>query len=63
MTGIFVGMPIIYIGGCISMYAVNRVSVWATLLTAVIPFLFWRCCQSCHCSMMAVRVSKFRVGA
>ena len=39
MTGIFVGMPIIYIGGCISMYAVNRVSVWATLLTAVIPFL------------------------
>lgn len=31
MTGIFVGMPIIYIGGCISMYAVNRISVWATL--------------------------------
>lgn len=63
MTGIFVGMPIIYIGGCISMYAVNRVSVWATLLTAVIPFLFGDVVKVVIAAMMAVRVSKFRVGA
>ena len=63
MTGIFVGMPIIYIGGCISMYAVNRISVWATLLTAVIPFLFGDVVKVVIAAMIAVRVSKFRVGA
>ena len=62
MTGIFVGMPI-YIGGCISMYAVNRISVWATLLTAVIPFLFGDVVKVVIAAMIAVRVSKFRVGA
>ena len=63
MTGIFVGMPIIYIGGCISMYAVNRISVWATLMTAVIPFLFGDVVKVVIAAMMAVKISKFRVGA
>ncbi len=45
------------------MYAVNRVSVWATLLTAVIPFLFGDVVKVVIAAMMAVRVSKFRVGA
>ena len=57
-----VGVPV-FVGGCISMYAVNRISVWATLLTAVIPFLFGDVVKVVIAAMMAVRVSKFRVGA
>ena len=38
--GIAVGMPIIYVGGCISMYLVAHMGVWATLVAAVFPFIF-----------------------
>ena len=40
LLGILVGMPIIYIGGCLSMYFVAHMSVWATLVAAVFPFIF-----------------------
>ncbi len=39
LLGIAVGMPIIYVGGCISMYAVAGMSVWKTLIIAVFPFI------------------------
>ena len=38
--GIAVGMPVIYVGGCISMYLVAHMGVWATLVAAVFPFIF-----------------------
>ena len=38
--GIAVGMPIIYVGGCISMYLVAHMGVWATLVAAVFPLIF-----------------------
>lgn len=40
LLGILAGMPIIYIGGCLSMYFVAHMSVWATLVAAVFPFIF-----------------------
>ena len=40
LLGILVGMPIIYIGGCLSMYFVAHMSVWPTLVAAVFPFIF-----------------------
>ena len=40
LLGILVGMPIIYIGGCLSMYFVAHMSAWATLVAAVFPFIF-----------------------
>lgn len=40
MLGIVVGMPIIYFCGFISMNLVLKLSFWATMTTAVIPFLF-----------------------
>ena len=39
IIGICVGMPIIYVGGCISMYLVAKVGIWKTLVMAVFPFL------------------------
>jgi biotin transport system substrate-specific component len=60
--GICVGMPIIYIGGCISMYAVNRVGVWATLVTAVIPFLFGDVVKVVIAATMASKLERYHIG-
>jgi biotin transport system substrate-specific component len=62
MLGICVGMPVIYIGGCISMYAVNRVGVMATLWTAVIPFLFGDVVKVVIAAMMASKLSRYGIG-
>lgn len=39
LLAIFVGMPVIYIGGCISMSLVMQLDLMSTLLAAVIPFI------------------------
>lgn len=40
LLGVCLGMPVIYVGGCISMYMVAKVGLWKTLIMAVFPFIF-----------------------
>ena len=55
--GIAVGMPVIYIGGCISMYLVAHMSVWATLVAAVFPFIFGDAVKVVAGAFLATRVN------
>ena len=56
--GIFVGMPVIYIGGCFSMYLVAHLSVWATLVAAVFPFLFGDVVKVLIAAFLATHIHK-----
>ena len=55
--GIAVGMPVIYIGGCISMYLVAHMSVWATLVAAVFPFIFGDAVKVVAGAFLATRIN------
>lgn len=55
--GILVGMPVIYLGGCISMYAVAHMSLWATLVAAVFPFIFGDVVKVLIAAFLAVRIN------
>ena len=57
--GIAVGMPVIYIGGCISMYLVAHMSVWATLVAAVFPFIFGDVVKVVAGAFLATRINEF----
>lgn len=57
--GICVGMPIIYIGGCISMYAVAKVGVWKTLIMAVFPFLIGDTLKVVLAAFLANRLQRY----
>ena len=57
--GIAVGMPVIYIGGCISMYIVAHMSVWATLVAAVFPFIFGDVVKVVAGAFLATRINSF----
>ena len=57
--GICVGMPIIYIGGCISMYAVAKVGVWKTLVMAVFPFLIGDTLKVVLAAFLANRLQRY----
>ncbi|WP_432642075.1 biotin transporter BioY [Acidaminococcus sp.] len=57
--GICVGMPIIYIGGCISMYAVAKVGVWKTLVMAVFPFLIGDTLKVVLAAFLANRMQRY----
>ncbi|XOQ51988.1 MAG: Biotin transporter [Succiniclasticum sp.] len=58
LLGIFVGMPVIYVGGCISMYVVAHLSVWATLVAAVFPFIFGDVVKVLIAAFLASRIHK-----
>ena len=55
-------MPVIYICGCISMYAVNRIGVWATLVSAVFPFLIGDVLKVVVAAMLASRLYRYGIG-
>ena len=57
--GIAVGMPVIYLGGCISMYIVAHMSVWATLVAAVFPFIFGDVVKVVAGAFLATRINAF----
>ena len=57
--GIAVGMPVIYIGGCISMYLVAHMGVWATLVAAVFPFIFGDVVKVVAGAFLATRINTF----
>ena len=57
--GIAVGMPIIYVGGCISMYLVAHMGVWATLVAAVFPFIFGDVVKVLAGAFLATRINMF----
>ncbi|MCH3949395.1 MAG: biotin transporter BioY [Acidaminococcus sp.] len=61
-TGICIGMPIIYICGCISMYAVNHIGVWATLVSAVFPFIIGDVLKVVVAAMLASRLYRYGIG-
>lgn len=61
-AGICIGMPVIYICGCISMYAVNRIGVWATLVSAVFPFLIGDVLKVVVAAMLASRLYRYGIG-
>lgn len=58
VPGDFVGMPVIYIGGCFSMYLVAHLSVWATLVAAVFPFLFGDVVKVLIAAFLATHIHK-----
>ena len=55
--GIAVGMPVIYIGGCISMYLVAHMDLWATLVAAVFPFIFGEVVKVVAGAFLATRIN------
>ena len=55
--GIAVGMPVIYVGGCISMYLVAHMGVWATLVAAVFPFIFGDVVKVLAGAFLATRIN------
>jgi biotin transport system substrate-specific component len=55
--GIVVGMPVIYVGGCISMYLVAHMDVWATLVAAVFPFIFGDVVKVVAGAFLATRIN------
>ena len=55
--GIAVGMPVIYIGGCVSMYLVAHMDVWATLAAAVVPFIFGDVVKVIAGAFLATRIN------
>ena len=55
--GIAVGMPVIYVGGCISMYLVAHMDVWATLVAAVFPFIFGDVVKVVAGAFLATRIN------
>ena len=57
--GIVVGMPIIYVGGCVSMYLVAHMDVWATLVAAVFPFIFGDVVKVLAGAFLATRINMF----
>jgi biotin transport system substrate-specific component len=57
--GIAAGMPVIYIGGCISMYLVAHMNVWATLVAAVFPFIFGDVVKVVAGAFLATRINAF----
>lgn len=58
LLGVCVGMPIIYIGGCISMHLVAKVGVWQTLIMAVFPFIFGDVLKTFAAAFIAKRLHK-----
>jgi len=59
VLGIMLGMPVIYLGGCISMFLVAHMSVWATLVAAVFPFIFGDVVKVVAGAFLATRVNAF----
>ena len=59
VLGIMVGMPVIYLGGCFSMFLVAHMSVWATLVAAVFPFIFGDVVKVVAGAFLATRVNAF----
>ena len=57
--GICVGMPIIYAGGCLSMYLVAKVGVWKTLVMAVFPFLVGDVLKVVLAAFLASRLQRY----
>ena len=57
--GITVGMPIIYVGGCVSRYLVAHMDVWATLVAAVFPFIFGDVVKVLAGAFLATRINMF----
>ena len=57
--GIAVGMPIIYVGGCVSMYLVAHMDVWATLVAAVFPFIFGDVVKVLTGAFLATQINMF----
>ena len=55
--GIAVGMPVIYVGGCISMYLVAHMGVWATLVAAVFPLIFGDVVKVVAGAFLATRIN------
>lgn len=61
-VGIVVGMPVIYVFGCLSMYVVSGISVWATLVTAVFPFIFGDVVKVLGAAFIACRLYRYGFG-
>lgn len=61
-AGVFVGMPVIYICGCIGMYAVAGIGVWATLISAVFPFIFGDLVKTAAAALIASRLHRYGFG-
>ena len=59
IIGICVGMPIIYVGGCISMYLVAKVGIWKTLVMAVFPFLVGDTLKVVLAAFLANRLQRY----
>lgn len=57
--GVLVGMPIIYAGGCISMYLVAKVGLWKTLVMAVFPFLIGDVLKVVLAAFLASRLQRY----
>ena len=55
--GIAVGMPIIYLCGCISMYVVAGMDIWKTLVIAVFPFIVGDVLKVLFAAFLAGRLS------
>ena len=52
-------MPIIYVGGCLSMYLVAKVGVWKTLVMAVFPFLIGDTLKVVLAAFLANRLQRY----
>jgi biotin transport system substrate-specific component len=61
-TGVLVGMPVIYIFGCIGMYAVAGIGVWATLISAVFPFIFGDLVKTAAAALIASHLHRYGFG-
>jgi len=62
LLAVFVGMPISYIGGFISMYLVMGLGVQATLAGAVLPFIPGDVLKSLAGAYLAVKLNKVFAG-
>ncbi len=57
-VGILVGMPVIYVGGCISMKLVANIGLWKTLVMAVFPFIVGDIVKVVIAAFLATRLNK-----
>ena len=62
VLGICVGMPLIYITGCLTMYVVAGLGLWATLVAAVFPFLLGDVIKVVLAAFLAQKLNAALVG-
>lgn len=55
---VLVGMPIIYLGGSISMYIYQRTNILSILITAVFPFIFGDLLKCAAASYIGVKLNQ-----